>query len=97
MKIEQFYNKNQFVIFDNKKTTFQSYDSTIAVIDKTKINNDLTLGKDWNYSPTTLKHLYLFLKEYCNPVWCKVEDEPNKKVAIQKLIDNKTIKYNKNL
>lgn len=98
MKVEQFYNKNQFVIFDNKKTIFQSYDSTIAVIDKTKINNDLTLGKDWNYSSTTLKHLYLFLEEYCYyNVWSKVENASNKKAAIQKLIDNKTIKYNKNL
>lgn len=53
---------NQFVITDAEKVTFQSYESVIAVYD----NNILTLGKNWNYSITTRKHLYHFIREYTN-------------------------------
>ena len=61
MKVEKFYNKNQFIIRGEGKTVFQSYQSEIAEIDK---NGNLTLGIDWDYSRTTLKHLYLFLNNY---------------------------------
>ena len=33
-KVEQFYNKNQFLIKGDNGTTFQSYESTIANINK---------------------------------------------------------------
>lgn len=96
MKVEQFYHKNQFVITDGEKITFQSYNSTIA-----EINGDgkLKLFSDWDYSQTTLKHLYLFLFDYI----CKIEQKTrekiqdtyyrkNKRKDIQNLIDAKIIK-----
>ena len=61
MRVRQFYNKNQFIITGDSKIVFQSYNSTCAVINK---KGDLILGYDWDYSHTTLKHLYLFLDEY---------------------------------
>ena len=62
MKVEQFYNKNQFIIFGgDAMVTFQSYNSIIANIDN---RGTLNLGNDWDYSKTTLKHLYLFLDDY---------------------------------
>ena len=53
MKVSNFYNKNQFIIFgDNNEIVFQSYDSEIA---KIGYDGDLVLGIDWDYSNTTLK------------------------------------------
>ena len=93
-KIEQFYNKNQFIIYDNKSIIFQSYTSTIAKINKTK--KTLTLYADWDYSNTTRKHLYLFLNDYgrlINYITNDINYTNNKRAYIQKLIDNKIIKY----
>lgn len=101
MKVKQFYNKNQFIIEGENKTVFQSYNSIIAEIDK---NGNLKLGRDWDYSNTTLKHLYLFLNDY----FCELNEnikellrylnrETNKRKYIQKLIDTKKIKYDNNL
>lgn len=59
--------KNQFVIEDEKYITFQSYNSTICEIAKNGgLGYDLVVkfGKNWNFSITTTKHLYRFLKEY---------------------------------
>lgn len=61
MKVEQFYNKNQFIIKGESKTVFQSYNSTIAEITS---DGDLILHSDFDYSKTTQKHLYLFLNDY---------------------------------
>ena len=96
-KVEQFYNKNQFLIKGQSGITFQSYKSTIANIDK---NGDLTLFADWDYSKTTLKHLYLFIHDY----FCKLnyntrdllidlEYSKNKRDFLQKLIDSKKLTY----
>ena len=65
MKVKQLENKNQFVILGNNgEIEFQSYDSLIARINK---NGTLTLSSRWDYSRTTLKHLYIFLDRYfCN-------------------------------
>lgn len=52
MRVQQFYNKNQFVITGNAETVFQSYDSTIATI---KSNGKLVFGDDWDHSNTTRK------------------------------------------
>lgn len=93
MYVEQFHNKNQFVIKSKESVAFQSYQSVVATID----NGVLTLGYNWNYSNTTRKHLYLFLNEYCYNVWAKVKNEPSIKQAIQKLIDNKEINYDEEL
>lgn len=100
MKVEQFYNKNQFRIYGDGKNIFQSYNSTIAIIE----NNQLTLGRDWDYSRTTLKHLYYFLNDYMYGLNWELREtiqealrSNNTKKAIQKLIDNNIIKYNGNL
>lgn len=99
MKVEQFYNKNQFVIFGGDAIiTFQSYNSIIASIDK---NGTLNLGNDWDYSKTTLKHLYLFLidyqymtQDYTKKLIDNILNAKNKKQYIQKLIDNDKIFIN---
>ncbi len=74
--------KNQFVIYNNKNTYFISYDSTIAKITP---DRKLILGKNWNYSHTTLKYLYEFLKQ---------NEMPNlaNKTKLEKLISTKEIK-----
>lgn len=97
--VQQFYNKNQFIINTEKEITFQSYDSTIATINKK--TGVLTLGEDWDYSKTTLKHLYLFLQDYKNDIEGYIYSRifhkgfgtsKNKQAFLQNLIDNKIIK-----
>lgn len=97
MKVQNFYNKNQFIIFgEDAIVTFQSYNSIIAKIDK---NGTLLLDNDWNYSKTTLKHLYLFINDYFNLLGdftqklfgYEFNNNKNKKAYIQKLIDNEKI------
>lgn len=96
MKVQQFYNKNQFIITSENETVFQSYESTIATIK----NGALILHDDWNYSKTTLKHLYLFLKDYWHKLagnyriilW-DLDSAKNKREFLQKLIDDKKIDY----
>ena len=96
MKVEQFYNKNQFVIYGGDAiVTLQSYNSIVAKINK---KGTLIFGNDWNYSKTTLKHLYLFLEDYkcfasdfTKKLIDKVLKSNNKKQAIQKLIDDELI------
>ena len=52
---------NQFVITTNKGAFFQSYRSIIAKIDK---KGQVYLSSSWDYSQTTMKYLYQFLREY---------------------------------
>ena len=91
-KVEQFHNKNQFIIEGRKEVIFQSYNSTIAIYNYE--TTKLTLGCDWDYSRTTLKHLYLFLEEYAGFNFRGIN---NKKKALQNFIDNEWIDYNENL
>lgn len=51
---------NQYIITDGDTTVFQSYDSTIATIDREA--RTITLGGDWNRSVTTAKYRNLFFK-----------------------------------
>lgn len=59
---------NQFVITDSKDgytyKTFQSYDSTIAIVEITKYGEKyISLDKHlWDYSRTTVKYLTQFLR-----------------------------------
>lgn len=95
MKVEQLENKNQFVILGNNgEIEFQSYNSRIARIDK---NGVLSLSYHWDYSKTTLKHLYIFLDRYFYNMNDFIQKElkgilyekcSNKKASIQKLIDD---------
>lgn len=103
MKVKQLENKNQFLMEDEKQVIFQSYNSVIAIFNKK--TRDLTLGCDWDYSRTTLKHLYIFLKDviyYDLKLEQKTRikealESKNTKKAIQKLIDNNIIQYESEL
>lgn len=54
---------NQFVIEDDNRKVFQSYDSTIVEVkwqaDFCKVN----IGYDWDYSRTTSKYFKIFLMD----------------------------------
>ena len=96
MKVKKFYNKNQFIIYGgNAIVTLQSYNSTVAEINK---QGTLIFGNDWNYSKTTLKHLYLFIEDtkmyLCDFIKKELEglqNAKNKKAFLQKLIDSDKI------
>lgn len=94
-KVEQFYNKNQFIIRSDNTITFQSYNSTVAILK----NGVLTLGSDWDYSRTTLKHLYKFFNDcvYVIKELEELDQKSNKKAYIQQLIDKGVILYDNNL
>jgi hypothetical protein len=54
---------NQFILYDDDKTQFQSYETLIC----TWQNHELTLnGSWWDYSNTTRKYFYMFLREHTN-------------------------------
>ena len=50
---------NQFIIENESKTMFQSYDSPIVEIDREK--KIITVFKDYNYSRTTAKYRNQFM------------------------------------
>lgn len=50
---------NQFVIKTKKASYFQSYNSVVCKWDGINI----VLSMNWNYSKTTAKHLYMFLRQ----------------------------------
>ena len=56
---------NQFVIVENGKVAFQSYASRVCEIRGKGMGYDnvVVLGKDWDYSRTTMKHLVSFLRQ----------------------------------
>ena len=102
MKIEQFKTKNQFILrdYENKKTYFQSYNSMIALINN--IDDTITLGKDWHYSTTTSKYLYMFLDEEASYTFTGLNGQDlcyelrtatNKRDYIKKCIEKGIIKY----
>ena len=53
---------NQFVVIGENATYFQSYSSVI--VKKPDNDDKIYLAPDWDYSKTTLKHLYIFLRDY---------------------------------
>lgn len=89
--------KNAYVIenFDRKECTLQSYDSTVAVIDRE--SETITLGKHWDYSVTTLKHVYQFLEEYAQDLPNMFFESRTKKRSIERLIEQGYVIYNENL
>ena len=99
-KVEQFHHANQFILRagNGEQIIFQSYDSVVAVVeDKIGEPYRLTLGRDWDYSNTTLRHLYLFLEQWGNGEVRQALYSSNKKKAIQGLIDKGTIAYDEDL
>lgn len=81
---------NQFEIYDNGKVYFQSYESLIAEVE---IGGSVVLGRDWDYSRTTMKYLNIFLRDHAYFTFKDVDFEISAK-SIRKLIDNGTIVYN---
>lgn len=80
MKIEQIKN-NQIKIFDDIGNIFlQSYKSVVCKIDKA---GNITLGKNWDYSITTLKYLYQFILD--------ITGEKLNSKSIKKLIEQGNI------
>lgn len=71
MKISNLVNErgnrvaNQFVIENENSIAFQSYDSIVCEIRPASMGFEkvVVLGKDWDYSRTTTKHLGNFLKQ----------------------------------
>ena len=69
IKISQLINdngnpaSNQFIIEVSKGYVFQSYDAVIAFYDCSE--RKVYITKDWDYSNTTRKHFYMFLRKYC--------------------------------
>lgn len=54
---------NQFVFDVPNGYAFQSYKSMIAFYDLN--TGKVYITKDWEYSNTTRKHFYMFLRDYC--------------------------------
>lgn len=52
---------NQFVIKDDNRKVFQSYDSTIVKAKWHDIFCEVNIGHDWDYSRTTSKYFKMFL------------------------------------
>lgn len=78
-KVKNFQHLNQFTIENWNYVYFQSYQSLIASYDW---ENHLILWIDWDYSKTTLKHLYQFISEYVI-YWISLS-----KKAIEKAIED---------
>jgi hypothetical protein len=51
--------QNQFEINTGNALYMQSYESVVAKIE----NGKLTLGNDWDYSQTTMKHLNQWIRD----------------------------------
>jgi hypothetical protein len=54
--------RNQFIIKVGNATYFQSYETMIA---KTEPGKTTLIRGAWDYSCTTSKYLYQFLRDYC--------------------------------
>lgn len=54
---------NQFVIKDDNRKVFQSYDSTIVEVKWHSDFCEVNIGYDWDYSRTTSKYFKIFLMD----------------------------------
>lgn len=54
---------NQFVIEDDNRKVFQSYDSTIVEVKWHAGLCEVNIGYDWDYSRTTSKYFKIFLMD----------------------------------
>ena len=98
MKVENFYNLNQFRLYGKGENNLQSYNSLVVITKWDEQGRDIIiLGRDWDYSRTTSKHVYMFLEEYTKINFYGVA---NKRQYINKLIDrcneNEEQFYNEN-
>lgn len=70
---------NQYVIDNGENTYFQSYDSVIAMYPNYD-SNKITLDKNyWDYSRTTSKYLYQFLRHHTGEA-INYKDQVRKKI-----------------
>ena len=95
MKVEQFYAMNQFHLYGMGMHELQSYNSLVVrITGNSYANEEITLGRDWDYSTTTSKYVYLFLEEYTNISFNRVS---NKRAYVRKLIEEGKIKYDEEM
>lgn len=80
---------NQFAIEIDGKKIFQSYESLIAVLsfDIEDLEWKLILSDMYNYSATTTRHLYTWLRDNGTAKYCDLT-----KKELQKLIKNGEVK-----
>ena len=52
---------NQFVLKEDNRKVFQSYDSTIVEVRWHSDFCEVNIGRDWDYSRTTTKYFKMFL------------------------------------
>lgn len=64
------YAANQFVIRTANATYFQSYSSVVCKWD----GINLVVSNHWDYSKTTMKHLYMFLRQMGFYNLCSAKD-----------------------
>lgn len=90
-KVEQYVHANQFRIYGDGENCLQSYNSLVVKLD---LNDNIILGRDWDYSTTTSKHVYMFLEEYTRLNFYNVT---NKRKYVNNLIKSGKIQYNENM
>lgn len=100
MKVEQFLNRNQFHLYGEGRDILQSYDSKVVEI----INGETILGRDWDYSTTTSKHVYEFLTTYSYAkdidgefIRYKLPNVSNKRKYVYELINKGVIRYDEEM
>jgi len=70
---------NQFIIYFEFGTVFQSYSSIIAIeftgnVKNKKLKNKIVLGKGYDYSSTTGKYRNIFLRENLKETRDKIDN-----------------------
>lgn len=83
------FTQTNLEFMERGENCLQSYDSLVVKISYD--GNKIVLGRDWDYSTTTSKHVYMFLEEYANISFWNVS---NKRAYINKLIKEGKIQYN---
>lgn len=86
---------NHYVMASGNTFLFQSYDSLIAEYNQE--SGILTLGKHWDYSVTTMKHLNQFLREYCYLVYRTLPEGKSGADSIRKAIKSGLIIYDESM
>ena len=96
MKVREM-KRNAYVIenFETQEVILQSYNSTVAILDRE--SGIVTLGRHWDYSVTTLKHVYQFLEEYSPSMPYALCESRTKKRSIEKLIKHNYVFYDPEL
>ena len=100
MKVEQYIHANQFHLYGEGKNILQSYDSKVVEI----MEGETTLGRDWDYSTTTSKHVYEFLIDYSaakdtdgQNIGYKLKHVKNKRKYVYELINKGVIRYDEEM